>query len=205
MYWAEPFTHTGVLATYALGDRVELYGGWTAGFDTGFDKFGGDIFLGGVSVSLTDDISVIYTNTFGKFGFGTSSAGYSHSIVVDVTLTEKLNYVFQTDFIDYRGFGLLPPFARIVTHRYGINQYLFYEINECLSAGLRFEWFNAEDAIGIDGRRDLYEVTFGINYKPHPNFRIRPEIRYDKDDDAFTVNPARNETVGFGMDMILLF
>jgi hypothetical protein len=205
MYWAEPFTHSGALATYTLGDHVTIYGGWTAGFDTGFNTFGGDNFLGGISASLTDNITVTYTSTFGKFGFGTSSSGYSHSIVVDVDLSKRLNYVFQSDFIDYRGFVLEPPFGRNVVHRYGVNQYLFYEINKCLAAGLRLEWFNAEDDIGTDGRSDLYELTFGINYKPCPNFRIRPEVRWDKDDDAFTVAPARNETVGFGLDMILLF
>ena len=94
--------------------------------------------------------------------------------------------------------------APVLTRRYGVNNYWFYEINECLSAGLRFEWFNAEEGPRA-GRSDLYGLTFGLNYKPHPNFRIRPEIRWDKDDDAFTVDPHSNDRVGFGMDMILTF
>ena len=35
MFNSEPFTHTGVLGEYAMGD-VTLYGGWTLGWDSGF-------------------------------------------------------------------------------------------------------------------------------------------------------------------------
>jgi hypothetical protein len=203
MYYAEPFTHTGALASYAVSDNVEVYGGWTAGFDTGFDKFGGDIFLGGASLSLTDDVTLIYACTFGKIGFGTDAPGYSHSIVLDVALTDKLTYVFQSDFIDYRGAVIGVPGSIAVAHRYGVNQYLMYDINDCLAAGIRLEWFNTEQL--PRGRSDLYELTFGLNYKPHPNLIVRPEVRYDRDDDGFTVPAGRNDTVGFGMDVILLF
>ncbi len=49
MFNSEPFTHTGVLGTYTGNDDVTLYGGWTLGWDTGFDQFdGGSNFLGGV-------------------------------------------------------------------------------------------------------------------------------------------------------------
>jgi hypothetical protein len=36
----EPFTHTGALATDAgSGNRIEYYGGWTTGWDTGHESF----------------------------------------------------------------------------------------------------------------------------------------------------------------------
>ncbi len=208
MYYAEPFTHTGALATYEASDNVTYYGGWTTGFDTGFDRFEGDIFLGGMSVGLGEYITATYACTAGNIGFGTDASGYSHSVVIDVTLTERLNYVLQTDYIDYEGHVVSPivgqPGAPVLSRRYGVNNYWFYEINECLAAGLRFEWFSAEqDTAGA--RSDLYELTFGLNYKPHPNFVIRPEIRWDKDDDGFTVAADKNDEVGFGMDMILTF
>jgi hypothetical protein len=210
MYYAEPFTHTGALATYEAGDNLTFYGGWTAGFDTGFDSFGGDIFLGGVSMGLGENVTATYACTAGNIGFGTNASGYSHSVVVDVPLTERLNYVFQTDYIDYDGIvtsgeSLVgQPGAALLLRRYGVNNYWFYEINDCLDAGLRFEWFNAEEGPAA-GRSDLYALTFGLNYQPHPNLRIRPEVRWNQDDDAFTVNTDDNDEVGFGMDMILTF
>ncbi len=128
----------------------------------------------------------------------------------EVQLAESRNYGFQRDCRDYYGvvtssaWRAGQPGDPFLTRRYGVNNYWFYEINDCLDAGLRFEWFSAEEGPGA-GRSDLYELTFGLNYQPHPNFRIRPEIRWDKDDDAFTVAPDRNDKVGFGMDMILTF
>ncbi|MEN0111329.1 MAG: outer membrane beta-barrel protein, partial [Planctomycetota bacterium] len=69
MFNSEPFTHTGVLATYSGFENVEFYGGWTAGWDTGFDQFGdGSSFLGGFSTSLSDDVTLTYITTFGDFG-----------------------------------------------------------------------------------------------------------------------------------------
>ncbi len=53
MFNAEPFTHTGALGEYAAGD-VTLYGGWTLGWDTGFNNNdnSGTFFLGGLSGSV---------------------------------------------------------------------------------------------------------------------------------------------------------
>ncbi|HYW79656.1 MAG TPA: outer membrane beta-barrel protein, partial [Thermoguttaceae bacterium] len=51
MYYAEPFTHTGFLATYQVSDRITAHGGWVQGWDTGFDNTPKtDMFLGGISV-----------------------------------------------------------------------------------------------------------------------------------------------------------
>lgn len=59
----------GALATYTASENVELYGGWTAGWDTGFDRFnGGSNFLGGAGVQASDDIKVTYITTVGNFG-----------------------------------------------------------------------------------------------------------------------------------------
>ena len=70
MYNSEPFTHTGVLATAGMGDNVTLYGGWTLGWDTGFDQLNnGSSFLGGVGLTLTDDAAVTYIATAGNFGW----------------------------------------------------------------------------------------------------------------------------------------
>ena len=50
MFNSEPFTHTGALATYTGYENLTLYGGWTLGWDTGFDQYGGgSSFLGGFS------------------------------------------------------------------------------------------------------------------------------------------------------------
>lgn len=188
----EPFTHTGVLAQYKMND-VTFWGGYTLGWDTGFESNGGDNFLGGISAPISDDVTLTYAVTAGNIGFGGNSSGYSHSIVADVALTENVQYIFQTDYTGYPG----------QNEAVGVNQYLIHSLNDCVAHGIRLEWWNTEIAPG--NRADLYEITYGFNVRPHANVLIRPEIRWDKDDDGFTIPAAHNEQLGFGLDVITTF
>lgn len=166
MYNSEPFTHSGALATYKVNDKVEVYGGWTAGWDTGFDRFNnGSNFLGGVSAKVSDDVTVTYITTIGNFGL--RGEGYMHSLVADVQLTEKLNYVFQSDLLET---NTASGVTGAPNHTIGVNQYLFYTINDCFKAGGRLEWWKSNG-------ESVYSATVGLNYKPHANIVIRPEIR----------------------------
>ncbi len=194
MYNSEPFTHTGALVSYNASDSLTVYGGWTLGWDTGFDQMSnGNIFIGGFSKSLGDNVTATYITTIGDFG-ARSDEGYSHSFVVDVAVTDKLNYIFQTDAVFEDAYvaamsGAGPTFDN---EQYGINQYLIYTINDCLAAGTRVEWWkNDSDS--------QYAATFGVNVRPHANLLFRPEIRHDW-------NPnARNNFTTFGVDMILTY
>ena len=170
---SEPFTHTGFLAKYGASDRLEVYGGWTLGWDAGFDRYrDGSSFLGGFSYDLTDNVNFTYITTFGNFGW--RGEGYNHSLVFDVTLTENLNYVLQSDLVATDGTWDVEAdvFAKgVANDDININQYLLYSLNDCWGVGARGEWWKR------DGH-SLYEVTAGVNWKPHTNFVMRPEIRY---------------------------
>ena len=207
MFNSEPFTHSGVLATYSGLDNVEVYGGWTAGWDTGFDNnFQGNSFLGGFSTNLTDDIAFTYITTFGNFGnrsddgAGNASDSYSHSLVFDVALTDNLNYVFQSDLVG------IDSQAGAVTNndQISINQYLFYTLNDCWAVGGRLEWWKT------DGY-SYNEFTVGLNYRPHANIVIRPEVRYDwTPSDAGAMNQSfasadAYEETTFGVDCIFTY
>lgn len=170
MFNSEPFTHTGVIASYEASDDLTLYGGWTLGWDTGFDQFGnGNNFLGGASVSVSDDATLTYITTIGDFG--ARGQGYSHSIVLDVSLTDDLNYVFQSDLVDTNGtFNLFG--TNFDDQQIGINQYMLYTINDQWAAGVRYEWW------AVDGT-SVNDVTIGLNFKPMDNVVVRPEFRHD--------------------------
>jgi hypothetical protein len=190
MYNSEPFTHTGAIATYAVSDNLEVYGGWTLGWDTGFDQFGnGSNFLGGFSATLTDDVTLTYITTIGDFGWR-GEDGYMQSVVVDTTLTENLNYVFQSDFLRVDSTG---------EDNVGINQYLFYTVNDCLALGSRVEWWKTDPLTAGLGSQSVYGATFGANIRPHANFVVRPEIRQQW-------SPAQDfdDTI-FGIDVIATY
>ena len=199
MFNSEPFTHTGAVGTFNVSDDLTLYAGWTLGWDTGFDQFAdGSSFLGGFSSALGEDSTLTYITTIGDLGARGRDA-YSHSIVVDTAVTDKFNYVFQSDLLRVDSTG---------EDNFGINQYFLYSFNECFGMGSRVEWWKGDSLTGYaphdgilpaTGSHSYYEATFGINYKPHANIILRPEYRYDW-------SPAVQYEEGyFAVDMIALF
>jgi len=204
MFNSEPRTHTGVLGTYSGSDCVTLYAGWTLGWDTGFDQAdGGSNWLGGISVDLTDDVSVAWCQTAGNFGIRSAGeAGYSQSVVGTVSLTDSLDYVLQSDWVTTDGFNGDPTFN---AEDYGVNQYLFYTLNDCWKLGTRMEWWKSNTVTGRS--TSFYELTGGINYYPHANVVIRPEIRYNwSPTELFSVqNGAPYNNTVFAIDGVFTF
>ncbi len=190
MYNSEPFTHTGVLATYSVSENLEVYGGWTLGWDTGFDQFGnGSNFYGGFSASLTDNVTATYITTIGDFGFR-GSDGYMASYLLDMNITENLNWVFQHDYLDVQSTG---------EQNYSIVNFLFYTVSDCLALGARAEWWKTDPLTQGQGNQSVYEYTFGANIRPDANLVFRPEIRQQW-------SPAQDfdDTI-FAIDMILTY
>ncbi|MEM8911185.1 MAG: porin [Planctomycetota bacterium] len=215
MYNSEPFTHTGALATASICDDLEVYGGYVLGWDSGFED-NGDAFLGGASLAVCDDITVIYATVGGRFGdsqVGTSEQGYMHSIVTDVTVTDRLQYIAQSDFLSTED-GIT---GATVRETFGFNQYLIYTLSDCLALGARFEYYNQEgvflndngtpnnDADDFIQESDILALTLGINYKPCANVLTRPEIRWDFDDDELAGLDEGDSQTTFGIDTIFLF
>ena len=202
MYNSEPFTHTGALATYS-NCGTDIYAGWTLGWDTGFDQyFSGSNFLGGFSTSVMDDITLTYITTIGNFGWRSAGTdGYSHSVVFDATLTDCLTYVLQSDYyVSKNGsLGVVGDKREDV----GINQYLFYTLNDCWAVGGRAEWWKSKGYL-TDTYDSYYEVTGGINYRPHANIIFRPEIRYNWAPSDADFGGDFNQCV-FGVDCIATF
>ena len=203
MNYAEPFTHTGVLVTHAVSEDTEFYGGWTLGFDTGFDQSaGGSNFIGGYSTSLTDDLSLTQILSFGNFGTnfvspisGTAPnerGSFALSTVLDYQVTDRMNYVFHSDILKTG-----------VYETFGVNQYLLYQIDDCVAAGTRFEWWKADGA-------SVNALTLGLNIKPHANVTIRPEWRYDWSPGGNTNSGIQSGTVNqsngtFAIDAVITF
>ncbi|MEX0791665.1 MAG: porin [Pirellulaceae bacterium] len=222
MYYGEPFTHWGALAEYGGFDGVSLYGGWVSGWDTAFDQYEAQsMFLGGYSMDLSDNLSLSHMATAGSFGKQGGDL-YMQSVVLDANLGAGWNYVFQTDL----GYNKNTEFLttadadKTTAYWYGVNQYLFKEINECWSIGARAEWFCDEDGVrvlsetgagnvGVPG--NFYSLTLGANWRPSANLTVRPEVRWDKFDDreASGATPfadgTRDNAFFSGVDVIYTF
>jgi hypothetical protein len=168
-YDSEPFTHTGFLSKYGGFEKITFYGGWTAGWDSGFDSLNsGSNFLGGIEVDVAGDVKLSYFNSYGNFGWrdGGGEDSYSHSFVLEADLTDKLQYVANSDFLDTDN-GAISQVDSI-----GLVQYLFYDVNDTVSLGARMEWWK------LNGMSH-YEATAGINWNVLENLVFRPEVRQD--------------------------
>ncbi len=165
----EAFTHTGALSTYKASDNLTLYNGWTLGWDTGFDQLNqGSCYLGGFSYAMGDSTTFTYIVTYGNLGWrdGGDDNSYVHSCVLIADLTDNIQYVGQSDMMNISNPGVIEADA------VGLNQYLYYTVNDVVKAGGRMEWWKAD---GIS----LYEMAYGLNIKPLGNLLFRPEIRYN--------------------------
>lgn len=189
---SEAFTHTGVLGTITVSDNLTVYAGYTLGWDTGFDQYNqngenGSSFLGGYAFNLSEDVSITHIITAGDLGL--NGDGWSQSIVADLALTDKLNYVFQTDLFDAED-----------SETFGINQYLIYSMSERLGVGFRGEWWKSN---GVS----VGALTAGLNVRQCANFTLRPEVRYQWDPGTYggTIEQASDGSAIFGIDAIMTF
>jgi hypothetical protein len=198
--YGEPVTHTGFLLTRKLGDHWKISGGLHRGNDQFDDTDGLDSvdFLGGISWTGDDDrASVAFAISASDQGLGINQQIYS--LVATYRLTDNFKYVLQNDYGQTWDSN-----QSYKAEWYGINQYFLYEINKCWAAGIRAEWFRDESGtrvhglgdgnlnqgpwnqyVGPDGlvkgfyAGDFYEITAGLNWKPHTNVVVRPELRWD--------------------------
>jgi len=205
---SEPITHTGVLGTYTGDQCNTYYVGYTLGWDTAFDAFdGGSNYLGGVTHKFNDKLSLSYLLTAGNFGFRSDGEfGYEHTVILDYKMSKRWEYVMENDIVQTDGsFG-----GNGVTddgEDYEVANYLFYTINDCWKTGVRAEWWKSNQVTGEN--TSFYELTYGFNYKPHANWVIRPEVRYDWTPSEDAVSAAQGtddyNKVIFGIDAICTY
>lgn len=236
MQYGEPFTHTGVLANYAIDDNWNVTagavtgsntGGWDGNFDRGLGNWA---FLGGVTwTSDSAATSLAATATAGHVAENNNGSWNMYSLVGKHDFTDSLHYIIQHD----HGYAdkVINDGANNAEW-YGINQYLIYDVNDKVSAGLRAEWFRDHDGYRINGPgrcfaasgnlgtnfacpnnpaypaggNGYYAVTAGLSYKPAKWLNLRPNLRYDFTDNlpAFDNGNGRNQLL-VSADVVVTF
>ncbi|MBW3597493.1 MAG: outer membrane beta-barrel protein [Planctomycetes bacterium] len=226
--YGEPFTHTGGLVTYTPDDVWTYYGGYTFGWDSGFENLNdAHTFLGGVSYAWEDIGTLTWAFNTGDFGDGdalggTASSGdiYMSSLIGTVNVTDEIEYVIQHD----HGVNFNVP-GGPGSEWYGINQYLFIALTEYIRFGARVEWFDDADGARIGAHPfaapaavalgptegDYFNYTLGLNIAPNANFMVRPEVRWERfsgtaPPGALPFDNGRDdELFTAGIDMVLQF
>ena len=208
--YGEPFTHTGMLASYALSDETTVGGGFTRGWD---NWGGGEDYrnphLGGL-VTLVQKVGK------GTFGFvwvfgpeATQANGFRQrflqTAVWNRPMEDNWTFVLQSD-IGYQNDAVVT--GNQDAYWYGANGYLFKKISDKWTWGARAEWFRDQDGARVGGflgttadgslrglstgrfgyAGNFYEISVGANWRPTANWNIRPYVRFDWFDGDLTAN-----------------
>ena len=134
----------------------------------------------------------------GPNGAGSDTNGYFHTLLFNWNITDNWNYVCQSNLVDN------DRLVGSTEDALSLNNYLFYRLNECWTAGTRLEWF--KDAHISGGRfrgaeNEVVDLTVGLNYRPAANVVVRPELRWDDFNEAIGLQ----DTFLFGIDTVITY
>jgi len=198
LQFGEPITFTGGLADYQLSNNLRALIGGTFGwnsFDSARDQWG---ILAGLAWTSTDRCTSlswvmhsgddgppgVYHPAYLEASLNPSRIAVS-SLVFSRQITRRFKYVLQHDYAMHQS----APVGGRDAEWYGINQYLFCDLDEYWSCGMRMEWFRDEDRtriVPVPGPTasggNYWALTFGANWKPRNNLLFRPELRWDWSD-----------------------
>ncbi|MEZ6073952.1 MAG: outer membrane beta-barrel protein [Pirellulales bacterium] len=193
--FAGPFTHWGAQANWNVDSawtvQLGIHNGWDA-----FDRVSDDP---GVIGKLRYDSP--YSGAWTSFAITTgkefnNSAGFPiqdeftnrtrYSWLVGTPQCCRWQYVFH-HWLGFQQHGA-PDGGQ--ANWYGIDQYLYYNINRDWKAGMRFEWFRDEEGTRVGLNRpsnpnvpplpgNFFSLSFGVNWSPTDNLILRPEMRAD--------------------------
>jgi hypothetical protein len=179
-----PFTHTGVIATYALNDKISLTGGFTRGWEQSTKDNNGSIdFLGSMAYTFSDEVKLTVNASVGpQQAHNSSRYRYDFEGILAYT-PKKSDWTFAGD-----GVFAWEDHAALSGSRaywYGVTGYAGYKVCDMVTVNGRAEWFRDDGGsrLGVNG--SFYEGTVGLTIKPFykdkigANFEIRPELRGD--------------------------
>jgi hypothetical protein len=210
--WAGPFTHTGVLLNYPVTSNFSIDAGAVMGWDNVDNEAGAWNFIGGATLIIDDSTSTSLHAITGDWDESVAANRTRYTLLINHDFTPNLHYTFQHDYAFQDQHPLL---GGGTAHWYGINNFLTYDINNQLSAGLRAEWFRDHDGVRVtqnvrggplNGSSGYYEMTAGLNWKPMGWLVVRPEVRYDWADKARAFDAGnKNDQFTFATDVIVKF
>lgn len=218
MQFGEPFSHTGMLASYSVNDNLELkagavtgspYAGWDGSFQHRLENWG---FIGGVNwTQPKTGSSLAVSGAHGSLSGAVAQDVNLYSVVLKQDLGERWHITLQQD---YGWVGKAPGIDS--AEWYGVVGYLNYDLLDNMGLGLRLEGFRDDDGarVGVPARKptmtgqaaNYYAATLGANWKPWPWLTLRPSVRYDVSDGwrAFDVGTSHRQLL-VSTDLLLMF
>jgi hypothetical protein len=201
-----PFTHTGVLATYPLGEIGSVTTGLVNGWDIVDDNNKAKTLIGNLTVTPAEGVSLLFT---GITGAEQASNSRDKRTVFDFVGTWQAleNLAFMANY-DY-GFESAGASTGFDSKNWtGLALYTKYDLTPTWSLAGRWEWFDDKDnfrtaltsAPTVAGPLtftptdvDFYGYTLTSQWKLHEHVIGRLEYRHDKaDENVFLHDGAFN-------------
>jgi hypothetical protein len=174
----DPYTNTGLLTTLKITDEWSIQNGLTTGSDVLIDPAANPTYVGGIKWAAEDNLASADFQVIIGNGRYNQSRSFNNPEIFDLVLMRQFSdrltwtgealYGFQTNV---PGIGFVNWF--------GVVNYLSYQIDPRLIANARLEFFD-----DVQGQRTQYKglydaITTGVTYKPCSYLMLRPEIRFD--------------------------
>jgi hypothetical protein len=179
----DPFTHTGVMATLKVTDVWSAQAGLVLGSDIFIDPADELTFMGDVKWTRPGGRdSALFSVIIGPGRFN-QGRNFNNPEIFDLVVTHKFNAVLNYSFESLFGFETNVPDIGTATW-FGILNYLTLDVTPRLSTTVRLEFFDDPQGqrTGFPG---LYTaLTGGLSFRPRKSIVIRPELRYDYNDES---------------------
>jgi hypothetical protein len=179
LFYAEPMTHTGVRATYALGDTVSVIVGVNNGWN--YTKVDSGSKTGELGIALTPNkyfslTAQLYAGKDPVYGAQRTFL----DTVATFNATSALTFVVSYDWGKQQTTAATPA-ALTGGDWDGLAGYVNYQLSSDWRVSVRGEYLDDKDGSTlITGvRQKLEEGTLTFGYDPVSSFELRLEGRYD--------------------------
>jgi hypothetical protein len=208
LFFAEPLTHTGIRATYAATDTVNISVGANNGWNTTSTSYGSK--TGEFGIGWTPN--KIFALTAQAY-VGKNPTFDAQRTLVDLvgtyTATDALSFTVSYDWGKQQQHESGAPDLKWN----GVAAYVNYAITDQWRVTVRGEYLNDKDGFVSNTPQKLKEGTITFGYSPIKSFELRIEARYDKSDKSTfvrSINPAAtdpfaNSQTGFALQGVYKF
>jgi hypothetical protein len=173
LYFAEPITHTGVRATYALTGTVSLIVGINNGWNYTKINYGSKTAELGIALNPNKYFSLTAQSYIGK-----DPIDLANRTLVDTVAT--LNATSALSFVVSYDWGKQDASAVTAGGDWdGLAAYVNYQLSSQWRVSLRGEYLDDKDGFITGDAQNLKEGTITFGYDPVSDFELRLEGRYD--------------------------
>jgi hypothetical protein len=179
----DPFTHTGVVTTLQLTDAWFVQAGVVLGPDSFIDPTNEATAMGSIKWAPPDGRNSVLLSFLGNRGKFNAQRNFNNPNIIDLVYTHQFGRRLAYSYESLAGYQTNVPGVGTASWFSAIN-YLTYTFTPRVSGTVRLELFD-----DVQGQRTgfpgLYTaLTAGVTFKPRPAVILRPELRYDYNDES---------------------